>query len=177
MSKAKITVKGNGTTGAIRIRSLDQVPMTGFIQDIKAIPEGYEVTQGDRVFKLTSLETILCYQLKVSDTPQPLWHYRWHASRNWEADGAYFFNAHGGGLAPTLLEMDGGVTPFRDKSTGQLRQGRHNTITGYEDDCEKLNAAADMGLRVYRFTRRMADDWRALQTIRRFLGMKEYGAN
>jgi hypothetical protein len=169
MTKAKISVKPEA-----RVLKTLQLGVT---QEIKVIPEGYEVTQGDRVFKLTSLETILCYQLTISATPQPIWHYHWHGERNWEADGAYFQDAHRVDFwSPVLIEMDGGVTPFRDKS-GQLRQGRHNTIKGYEDDCEKLNAAADMGLRVYRFTRRMADDWRALQQIRRFLGLPEFGAS
>ena len=48
------------------------------------------------------------------------------------------------------VEIDGGV--FMSKHGGK---SRHTTGTGYEGDCEKLNAAAILGWRVLRYTTTM----------------------
>ena len=62
-----------------------------------------------------------------------------------------------------LIEIDGG---------SWLPKGRHTTGAGFEKDAEKLNAAAELGYRVLRFTPRMVNDGTALEQIRRILSKK-----
>lgn len=47
--------------------------------------------------------------------------------------------------------------------------GRHNRGGGFEKDCEKYAEAALMGYRVFRFTRKMIEDGRALDYIEKAL--------
>ena len=60
--------------------------------------------------------------------------YRFHPTRKWRFDFAC-------PDAMLAFEIDGGTW------TG----GRHTTGSGYEKDCEKLNAAAELGWIVLRF--------------------------
>jgi very-short-patch-repair endonuclease len=62
-----------------------------------------------------------------------------------------------------LIEVDG----------GSWVGGRHNTGAGFAKDLEKLNAAAELGYRVLRFTPQMINDGSALEQIRRILSSKE----
>jgi very-short-patch-repair endonuclease len=62
-----------------------------------------------------------------------------------------------------LVEIDG----------GSWVAGRHTRGSGFEKDAEKLNAAAELGYRVLRFTPRMVESGEALAQIQRILGMKE----
>lgn len=110
----------------------------------------------------SQLEATVGAQICAAGLPWPQWGYKWHPVRRWLADAAWVERR-------LLLEVEGGVTPFRDKRTGELRQGRHVTITGYEDDCIKYSEAAICGWRVIRVTRRMVDDGRALALIERAL--------
>jgi very-short-patch-repair endonuclease len=61
--------------------------------------------------------------------------YRFDPERKWRADFA--IPEH-----KILIEVEG----------GNWTQGRHNRGKGYEDDCEKYNAATMQGWRVLRFT-------------------------
>jgi len=110
--------------------------------------------------RLTTLEEQLRFTMYLGGLPDPEWHFEWGQliGRDYHSDAAYPDQR-------ILLEAEGGNTPFRDKS-GQLRQGRHNTITGFEEDCRKYNLAANNGWHVYRFTRGMIDDMSCLVTIR-----------
>jgi very-short-patch-repair endonuclease len=65
---------------------------------------------------------------------------------------------------PLLVEVDGG---------SWLPKGRHTTGSGFEKDAEKLNAAAELGYRVLRFTPRMVEDGSALAQIQRILSKSE----
>lgn len=61
---------------------------------------------------------------------EPVREFMFHSEREWRFDMAY----------PPLLiavEVDG--------------RGRHQTPKGYADDCEKLNAAAELGWKVLRY--------------------------
>jgi hypothetical protein len=110
----------------------------------------------------TELEQALRFHLRVAGLPDPEWGWYWHPRRMYCSDAAY-------PLYHLLLEAEGGITPYRDKRTGQLRQGRHATILGYERDVEKYNAAALLGWHIIRFTRRMIDDGRATEVIKEAL--------
>jgi hypothetical protein len=44
---------------------------------------------------------------------------------------------------------------------GTFTNGRHTRGVGFEEDCEKYNAATLLGWRVYRVTRAMIEDGRA----------------
>lgn len=61
--------------------------------------------------------------------------YVFYPGRKWRADFAHIGTR-------TLIEIEG----------GQWVQGRHNRPQGYAADCEKYNAAADVGFRVFRLT-------------------------
>lgn len=113
----------------------------------------------------TDLERTLQFQMRAAGVPEPEWGFRWHPTRQWRADAAWPEQR-------LLLEVEGGVTPYRDRRTGEMRQGRHNTILGYEGDCEKYSEAAIQGFRVIRATRRMVDDLRALALVERALALR-----
>jgi hypothetical protein len=66
-------------------------------------------------------------------------------------------------LGDLLIEIDG----------GSWVAGRHTRGSGFEKDAEKLNAAAELGYRVLRYTPRMIESGEALEQIRRILSMKE----
>lgn len=52
---------------------------------------------------------------------------------------------------------------------GSRSHGRHNRADGFAADCEKLNLAAALGWRVFRFTTNMVVSGKAIQTIREVL--------
>jgi hypothetical protein len=66
-------------------------------------------------------------------------------------------------MTPLLIEIDGGTWKF----------SRHTTGTGFQGDCEKLNAAVLLGYRCLRFTPAMVESGVALSTIERALGVVE----
>ena len=68
--------------------------------------------------------------------------YRFSPERRWRFDFCF------PGPFRLAIECDGGIW------TG----GRHTTGSGFEADCEKMNAAAVLGYRVLRFTSRQIDD-------------------
>jgi very-short-patch-repair endonuclease len=117
----------------------------------------------------TALELALHLHMRALRLPEPEWGYRWHPVRRWRADAAWPERR-------LLLEVEGGVTPFRDKRTGELRQGRHTSILGYEGDCLKYSEAAICGWRLIRVTRRMVDDGRAVALVERALRATTEGA-
>jgi len=55
---------------------------------------------------------------------------------------------------------------------GVFSRGRHVRGVGFENDCEKYNAATERGWRVYRYTRRMIDEGRAIEQLERVLNIK-----
>jgi very-short-patch-repair endonuclease len=105
-------------------------------------------------------ETLLEAQLSQAGIPYER-EYRFHPIRRWRAD----FGVIEPELAhdPTILiEIDG----------GSWVAGRHTRGSGFEKDCEKHNAAAELGYRVLRYTPRMIESGEALEQIRRILSMK-----
>ena len=94
--------------------------------------------------------------------------YRFHPERRWRADfvasDADHWELFGPSAAPfvVLIEIDG----------GSWVAGRHTRGKGFENDLDKLNAAALLGYRVLRFTPAMVADGRAFAVIREALGME-----
>jgi very-short-patch-repair endonuclease len=66
---------------------------------------------------------------------EPEYEYRFHPTRRWRFDVAF-------PKAKVAVELDGGV----------YTQGRHTRGAGFEGDCEKINAALDLGWVVYRYS-------------------------
>jgi very-short-patch-repair endonuclease len=91
--------------------------------------------------------------------------FKFHSSRKWRADFRLAYVADYDD-APVLIEIDG----------GSWVAGRHTRGSGFEKDAEKLNAAAELGYRVLRYTPRMIESGEALEQIRRILSMKEQAA-
>ncbi len=110
----------------------------------------------------TDLEHAFAFQVRATGLPEPTWQYRFWPGHRHAFDCAWVDRK-------VSLELEGGITPYRDKTTRQLRQGRHSTILGYEADCIKYSEAAILGWVVLRVTRRMVDDGRALQLLERAL--------
>jgi very-short-patch-repair endonuclease len=94
------------------------------------------------------LEETLAFQIKAVELPEPVRQFRFRPSRKWMADFAWPTDA-------ILVEVDGGT----------WNKGHHITGQGFEDDCEKINAATLDGYRVYRFTGKMVTDGRAIALL------------
>jgi hypothetical protein len=116
----------------------------------------------------SAAEWLLAVQLEQAGIPFST-EYRFAPPRRWRADYRIWttadyssFPAHS-----ILIEVDGG---------SWLPKGRHTTGSGFEKDAEKLNAAAELGYRVLRYTPRMIESGEALEQIRRILSMKEEAA-
>jgi very-short-patch-repair endonuclease len=71
---------------------------------------------------------------QYADLPEPEREYRFHPTRKWPFDFAW-------PAIKLAVEIQGG---------GQ--RGRHASITGMTNDCDKFNAAISLGWRVLKFT-------------------------
>jgi very-short-patch-repair endonuclease len=102
------------------------------------------------------LEETLAWQLDAAGFTGYVREYRFAAQppykRQFRADFAYI-DQH------LLIEVEGGT----------YSRGRHTRPQGFEADCEKYNLAVICGWRVLRFTGKMVNDGRALDTIERVL--------
>jgi len=101
---------------------------------------------------VSELEHELDYMLTLFRLPRHEREYRFHPKRRWRFDFAW----------PDVLiaaEAEGGTW------TG----GRHVRGAGFEKDCEKYNAAAVLGWRVFRFTAEMIRSGEALNTLEEVL--------
>jgi very-short-patch-repair endonuclease len=106
----------------------------------------------------SNAELLLAVQLEQAGIDY-IREFQFHDSRKWRAD----FSVEPIEAARILVEIDG----------GSWVAGRHTRGTGFEKDAEKLNAAAELGFRVLRYTPRMIESGEALDQIRRILSMKE----
>lgn len=98
------------------------------------------------------LEKMFLLQIMDENISIPLHEYRFHTTRRWRFDYAWINQK-------VAVEIEGGV----------WLQGRHNRPTGFIRDCEKYNAAQEMGWRVFRYTRETLEDWSAIKQIKRVL--------
>jgi hypothetical protein len=117
-------------------------------------------------------ETLLAVQLEQAGIPFER-EYRFHPERKWRADFALSDPDHWEMFGPMasfitlLIEIDGG---------SWLPKGRHTTGKGFAADCEKMNAAAELGYRVLRYVPAQVESGEALEQIRRILSMKKESA-
>jgi hypothetical protein len=98
----------------------------------------------------SSAMSYLLIQMAGHMPPIPVWQteLQFAPDRKWRADLA-FVNEK------ILVEVDGAV----------FTKGRHTRGVGFEKDCEKLNAAALLGYRVFRFTPGMIKSNLAIRTL------------
>ncbi len=92
--------------------------------------------------------TITIVRNQFPGLEEPQQEHRFHPVRRWRFDFAW----------PDLMvaiEAEGGT----------WTRGRHTRGKGFEDDCEKYNAATASGWHVIRFTRGMVDDGRAFDQM------------
>jgi len=73
--------------------------------------------------------------LKAFKIPEPIREYKFHPTRKWRADFAWF-------LPKVICEIDGGA----------YIQGRHTRGAGFVKDMEKSNAMTELGWRLLRYT-------------------------
>jgi very-short-patch-repair endonuclease len=90
--------------------------------------------------------TLLILQLRENKIPDPVREYRFHPSRRWRFDYAW-------PNTKIAVEIDGGGFKF---GGGKHMQPR---------DLEKLNTAASMGWKVYRFTPTMIKKGQAIKFL------------
>ena len=114
-----------------------------------------------RLANRSAAELLLAAQLEQAGIPFER-ELRFAPPRRWRAD---FMVRQGDPYSSKwspaiLIEVEGG------SFTGGHKRGK-----AYESDCDKQNAAMDLGFRVYRFTPAMVEDGRALATIRAALGL------
>ncbi len=104
--------------------------------------------------KRSELEMAMERRMRAANVPQWAAEYRFSNVRKWQLDFAW-------PDCKIALETDGGT----------WSRGRHVRPKGYEDDVEKLNAAAADGWLVLRATGDMVYDGRALMAIK-MMGVK-----
>ena len=98
--------------------------------------------------RLSAPEEMLALHIRALRLPEPEREYRFHPEREWRFDFAWPDRR-------IAAEVEGGGWVY----------GRHHRPKGYEQDCEKYNAATLLGWRVLRFTPEMVRDGRAIRAI------------
>lgn len=101
---------------------------------------------------MSDLADTLRFHILAAGLPKPELEYRFHPTRKWRFDFAW----------PDRMiaaEVDGGI----------WGRGRHVTGAGFLKDCEKLNAAAELGWRVFRYPVNLVKSGEALQQLERVL--------
>ena len=109
---------------------------------------------------MSALEDALASQIAALGLPAPTREHRFDPARRWRFDFAW----PGCMLA---LEVEGGT----------WATSRHTTGRGYEQDCEKYNAAAIAGWRVLRVTGTMIHSGSALALLEQALAIAIVGSN
>ena len=122
---------------------------------------------------MTKAIATLLMHIKAEGLPKPELEYKFHPDRKWRFDLAW-----PGYRSPTILtmvsvEIDGGVFARKGarkcRCCGHVPQGGHNTGVGFTKNCEKLNAAAELGWRVFRYTPQMVELGEAIRQLKRVL--------
>jgi hypothetical protein len=110
--------------------------------------------------KQSPLVAVLLNRIERAGLPAPELERQVVKGRRWRFDGCW-------SSAGIAFEVDGAV----------WTQGRHTRGAGFISDCQKLNAAALDGGRVYRFTREMIESGEAVETLRLALEAAPDGAD
>jgi hypothetical protein len=103
---------------------------------------------------------VLLEQIRLSDLPEPVREYRFHANRQWRFDFSW---KNVGKLV--ACEVEGGI--WMQTKTGRSKGHAHPKR--FESDCEKYNEAALYGWLVIRVTPAMIRDGRAIDWLERAL--------
>lgn len=101
--------------------------------------------------KLENCGVILEHDIKKSNLPKASLEFKFHPERRWRSDFAW----------PDymlLVEIEGGI----------FINGRHVRGIGYQNDCEKYNAAVMMGYHLLRFTSNQVKSGYAIKTLVEF---------
>ncbi|ODN41053.1 hypothetical protein BGC07_18500 [Piscirickettsia litoralis] len=104
------------------------------------------MSAGERVFHM---------QCKLEKITMPEQEYQFHDSRKWRFDFAW-------PEQKIAVEVEGGTYAKRTKS-------RHTTGVGFDGDCEKYNAAAENGWRVFRYSTKQVNAFIAIRQMKRVL--------
>lgn len=99
---------------------------------------------------ISKLEQQFALKAKLLGLPDPERELKFHPTRKWRFDFAW-------PAVKIAVEIEGGNFS-RGKS-------RHTTGKGYEQDCEKYNAAAALGWIVFRLTGDMVKDHRGTDLL------------
>lgn len=102
---------------------------------------------------MSEAEETLAFQVRAAGLPEPVREYRFAPPRRWRFDFAW-------ADAKVAAEVEG----------GRWVGGRHNSPTGFADDCEKYAEAVVRGWAVLRVTPEMVHSGAALRLIERVLG-------
>jgi len=94
-----------------------------------------------------------CWTGMMAPTLEP--EFKFHPSRRWRFDFAHR-------PSKVAIEIEGGI----------WSGGRHSRGSGFSADCEKYNAATELGWAVFRLTSKMIDK-PTLETIARVIKAKE----
>jgi very-short-patch-repair endonuclease len=92
---------------------------------------------------------MLALHIRAEKLPAPEREYRFHPTRMWRFDFAW-------PAQRIAVEVEGGV----------YVGGRHTRGRGFVNDCTKLNAAAAMGYRVFRFPTEFVRNGTAIQMLK-----------
>jgi very-short-patch-repair endonuclease len=142
------TPRGPATARSVRLLGSGTSVQTGEISRL----EGRTAIFGAGV--ASELEALLLNRLERAGLPVPVGQFRFCPTRRWRADFAY-------PASMLLIEADGGT----------WSGGRHVRGSGFEADCEKTSAAAALGYRVIRVTRKMIQSGLAVELIAQALGI------
>lgn len=72
-------------------------------------------------------------------------------------------------LVKVLVEVEGGIFPFRDEQEKKRAFGAHRGIKRMLSDMEKYNLAQSLGFRVYRFTPEQVKNGDAMDFLKKAL--------
>ena len=97
---------------------------------------------------MSALEEELLFHIRAVGLPEPEREYKFSPQRRWRFDFAWPDRM-------VAAEAEG----------GHWSGGRHVRGAGFEKDCEKYNAAAAIGWRVYRFTAAMIRSGQAIAVL------------
>jgi very-short-patch-repair endonuclease len=112
---------------------------------------------------VSALEEMLALEFRANRmTPER--EYRFHPTRKWRFDFAF-------PESRVAVECEG-TTWFGKNSDGSMRLGRHQTAKGAAADCEKYNAAAELGWTVLRYPEKPIKSGEAIDQIRRVLSAR-----
>ena len=94
------------------------------------------------------LESSLLFQIRAVGLSEPVCEFKFHPKRKWKFDFAYPDKL-------LAIEVEGGT----------WIKGRHTRGQGFENDCEKYNAAVMLGWKVLRYTGKMIESGEAINQI------------